>query len=169
MNDTPLTALEAIRKRFNAGLTTSCGESQLTVSANHIVETGQVLRDEYNFQLRDITAIDYWPEAQPRFHILYQFYAPELEQRIMLRVPLDEQEPVIDSFTTLFPNANWYEREVWDMFGIRFNGHPDPRRIMMPSDWEGHPLRKDYPLGYEEVQFTFNFDEIKQRKPQGRL
>jgi NADH-quinone oxidoreductase subunit C len=65
----------------------------------------------------------------------------------------------------VFKNANWHEREVYDMFGVQFEGHSDMRRILMPEDWEGHPLRKDYPLGYEEVQFTFNFDEIDRRKP----
>jgi len=80
-----------------------------------------------------------------------------------VRVP--GKNPTVPSIVEVFPNANWHEREIWDMFGIRFDGHPDMRRILMPYEWEGHPLRKDYPLGYEEVQFTFNFDEIDLRKP----
>jgi NADH-quinone oxidoreductase subunit C len=82
-----------------------------------------------------------------------------------LRVPLNGNAPEIPSIEAVYPNANWHEREIWDMFGIRFAGHSDLRRILMPYDWEGHPLRKDYPLGYEEVQFSFNYDEIDQRKP----
>jgi NADH-quinone oxidoreductase subunit C len=84
---------------------------------------------------------------------------------IGLRVPLDGNAPTIPSITAIYANANWFERELWDMFGIRFDGHPDLRRLVMPYDWVGHPLRKDYPLGYEEVQFSFNFDEIDVRKP----
>ena len=85
--------------------------------------------------------------------------------RLEVRVPLDGNEPVLNSVTSIYPNANWFERELWDMFGIHIEGHPDLRRILMPYDWEGHPLRKDYPLGYEEVQFTFNYEEILNRKP----
>jgi len=76
--------------------------------------------------------------------------------------------PVAPTVEKIFPVANWHEREVFDMFGIRFEGHSDMRRILMPADWQGHPLRKDYPLGYEEVQFSFNYDEILQRKPKGK-
>jgi NADH-quinone oxidoreductase subunit C len=85
-----------------------------------------------------------------------------------LRVPLDGNSPLMPSIIEVYKNANWFERELWDMFGIRFDGHPDLRRIVLPFDWEGHPLRKDYPLGYEEVQYSFNFEEIDRRKPYAR-
>jgi NADH-quinone oxidoreductase subunit C len=84
---------------------------------------------------------------------------------VFLRVPLDGNFPSLQTITDVYCNANWFERELWDMFGLQFEGHPDLRRILMPEDWEGHPLRKDYPLGYEEVQFTFNLDEVDRRKP----
>jgi NADH-quinone oxidoreductase subunit C len=86
--------------------------------------------------------------------------------RLQVRTKLDGNTPKLDSVQGIFPVTNWKEREVYDLFGIHFTGHPDLRRIVMPEDWVGHPLRKDYPLGYEEVQFTFNFDEIMIRKPQ---
>jgi NADH-quinone oxidoreductase subunit C len=72
------------------------------------------------------------------------------------------------SLIPVFCNANWFERELWDMFGIQFVGHPDMRRILMPEDWQGHPLRKNYPLGYEEPQFTFNADDVNKHKPYAR-
>jgi NADH-quinone oxidoreductase subunit C len=82
-----------------------------------------------------------------------------------VRVPVPGVRPRVATIERLYPNANWRERELFDMFGIDIEGHSDLRRILMPHDWEGHPLRKDYPLGYEEPQFTFNFDEIDVRKP----
>jgi NADH-quinone oxidoreductase subunit C len=127
----------------------------------------RALRDEFGFDfLADETASDYWPE-EPRFHVVYNFHTLRTNQRMTLRVPVDGQEPVVPTIEGIYPNANWFEREIWDMFGIRFEGHSDMRRILMPFDWEGHPLRKDYPLGYEEPQFTFNFDEIARRKHRG--
>ena len=80
-------------------------------------------------------------------------------------MPVPGINPTIPTVSHIYRNANWRERELWDMFGIKALGHPDLRRILMPADWEGPPLRKDYPLGYEEPQFTFNFDEIDLRKP----
>ena len=98
-------------------------------------------------------------------HVVYQFNSVSQHIRITLRVPLDGDAPTIDTMTGVYPNANWLERELWDMFGIQIEGHPDLRRILMPHDWQGHPLRKDYPLGYEEVQFSFNAEEIDRDKP----
>jgi NADH:ubiquinone oxidoreductase 27 kD subunit len=94
-----------------------------------------------------------------------------MSQNLMrrLRVPLDDSQPSVQTLESVYPNANWKEREIWDMFGIRFEGHSDMRRILMPDDWEGYPLRKDYPLGYEEVEFTFNIDEIDLSKPRGEI
>jgi len=115
--------------------------------------------------LSALTAVDYWPDEQPRFHVIYQFTSVANNLVLTLRVPLPGINPSLPTVSHLYRNANWRERELWDMFGIKFEGHPDLRRILMPADWEGHPLRKDYPLGYEEPQFTFNFEEINLRKP----
>ena len=115
--------------------------------------------------LAALSAVDYWPEEAPRFHVVYQYLSLAKNIRLEIRVPLASEEIKIDSLSSIYPVANWFERELWDMFGIHVNNHPDLRRILMPADWEGHPLRKDYPLDYEEVQFTFNFEEIESRKP----
>jgi NADH-quinone oxidoreductase subunit C len=109
--------------------------------------------------------VDYWPAEDPRFHVLYQFTSVSKNLSLCLRVPVPGINPGVPTVSHIFRNANWRERELWDMFGIKAEGHPDLRRILMPVDWEGHPLRKDYPLGYEEPQFTFNFEEIDVRKP----
>lgn len=113
--------------------------------------------------LAALTAVDYWPQA-PRFHVVYQFYSMSNKALLGIRVPLPAEKPELASIDSVYPNANGHEREVFDMFGITFVGSRDLRRILMPWDWEGHPLRKDYPLGEEEVQFSFNFDEVNLRK-----
>jgi NADH-quinone oxidoreductase subunit C len=109
--------------------------------------------------------VDYWPKEDPRFHVIYQFTSIANNLVLTIRVPVQGINPSLPTVSHLYRNANWRERELWDMFGIKFPGHPDLRRILMPADWEGHPLRKDYPLGYEEPQFTFNYEEINLRKP----
>jgi NADH-quinone oxidoreductase subunit C len=160
-------AVEAMQTEFGAEVKEFRNEVTLLVTPAHNVEALTALRDRFGFDmLVDVTAVDYWPQETPRFHVIYQLLATKKNSLMLrVRVGLDGNSPTIRTSEKLWPSANWYEREVFDMFGIRFDGHSDMRRIIMPADWEGHPLRKDYPLGYEEVEFTFNFDEINLRKP----
>ncbi len=124
------------------------GELTLTIAADVIRDVCFTLQDAgYNF-FEDLTAVD-WHPAAPRFQLSYHLLSHQYKERIRLRVMLDQADPSVDSITPVWPAANFYEREVFDLFGIRFHEHPDLRRIMMPDDWEGYPLRKDYPVeGY---------------------
>jgi len=123
-------------------------ELTLTIAREHIVEAAKTVQQAgYNF-LEDITAVDWFP-AVPRFQISYHILSHAHKERIRLRVMIDEDSASLDSLTPVWPSADYYEREVFDLFGVRFDGHPNLRRIMMPDDWTGHPLRKDYPVeGY---------------------
>lgn len=166
MNQVLQTVADAFQERFGAQVHEYQGDVTLTLKADQIVAACQTLLSDFGFTfLIDITAVDYWPQESPRFHVVYHVQEMTHFQVLRLRVPLDGTDAHISTVEKVWPSANWYEREVWDMFGIRFDGHSDMRRIIMPADWEGHPLRKDYPLGYEEVQFTFNFDEVSKHKP----
>lgn len=160
------TAANDLKKRFEGQVSESANRVSVTLASKHILEVCQALKKEHKFEmLVSQTAVDYWPQTEPRFHLVYQFYSLSQKIRLEVRARLDGNEPSLDSVQGIYPNANWFERELWDLFGIKFEGHPDMRRLIMPHDWQGHPLRKDYPLGYEEVQFTFNFDDIDLRKP----
>jgi len=154
-----------LEKEFGLTATEYRGDASLVVSADKIVAACQRVQALGFEMLSALTAVDYWPEQQPRFHVIYEFTSVSMNLRLELRIPVPGINPTIPTVSHLYRNANWRERELWDMFGIKAQGHPDLRRILMPADWEGHPLRKDYPLGYEEPQFTFNFDEINLRKP----
>ncbi|HWR36327.1 MAG TPA: NADH-quinone oxidoreductase subunit C [Clostridia bacterium] len=127
--------------------------SELTIWLNRgaLCEALAVLRDDPATQfafLCDVTAVDWYP-AEPRFEVVYHVLSMKLKQRVRIKVKLSGADASIDSVTPMWPGANPFEREVFDLFGIRFTGHPYLRRIMMPADWEGHPLRKDYPVeGY---------------------
>lgn len=158
--------VQAMQSDFAVKVEEFRDEAHVFVQAEQIVDVLTSLRDTHEFALLSaMTAVDYWPQEQPRFHVVYQLTSVTKNLSIQMRVTVAATRPVVPTVTGVFSAANWREREIWDMFGICFDGHPDPRRILMPGDWEGHPLRKDYPLGYEEPQFTFNFDEIDLRKP----
>ncbi len=156
-----------VEQRFELTRSVFRDQISLIVPPEKVVGVARTLRDEFGFTfLSDESAIDYWPEEEPRFHIAYMLRtmrAPYL--LITLRAPLSGAESHIETMVNVYPNANWFEREIWDLFGIYFDGHPDMRRILMPYDWEGHPLRKDYPLGYETIEFNFNVTEVESRKP----
>jgi NADH-quinone oxidoreductase subunit C len=103
------------------------------------------MRLGYDF-LSDITAVDYWKKKEPRFEVVYQILSLENRQRLRIRVPVPESDPTVESLTPLWRGANFLEREVWDLFGICFIGHPNLRRILLYDEFEGYPLRKDYPV-----------------------
>jgi NADH-quinone oxidoreductase subunit C len=108
---------------------------------------------QYNF-LTDATCVDRFP-AEPRFELNYHLVSIPRREKVRLRVWIGGNDPVVDSLVSVWPGANWLEREIFDLFGIRFSGHPDLRRILLPDDWEGHPLRRDYPVeGYRDVPNT---------------
>jgi len=165
-------------EKANAALRGQRGEGVLEVESfrdqttvvlkpESILAACRLLRDDpalgFDF-LASLTAVDYWPE-EPRFAVVYQFYIIPNRTFLAARVPLRSQSARISTIESIYPCANWHERVVYDLFGIEFEGHSDLRRILMPYDWEGYPLRKDYPLGYEEVQFSFNHEEIDRKKP----
>lgn len=125
------------------------GQISVIVKKERIREIMEYLHDTPQLcfsYLRDICGVDYLGEKEPRFEVVYQLYSVSHQHSIRIRAEVPENDPVIDSVTGIWDGANWIERECYDMFGVRFRGHPDLRRILMPEDWDGHPLRKDYPL-----------------------
>lgn len=143
------------------------GETTLVVQPDQLIEVCTFLRDEpaLNFDLlSDVSAVDYFP-AQPRFAVNYHLYSLINNYSLRLKVWLSGERPEAPSVTSVWPGANWHEREVWDLMGIHFAGHPDLRRLLLPDDYLGHPLRKDAAQFYEEPQFTHNFDLIESQKP----
>jgi NADH-quinone oxidoreductase subunit C len=136
------------------------GDLVVNTSAGEILDLVRFLRDDPRCQFSciiDITAVD-WPERDPRFDVVYHFLSPKLNARIRVKLQTDEARPV-PSLVPLFPGANWYEREAYDLYGVLFSGHPDLRRILTDYGFEGHPLRKDFPLtGFVEVRYD---DELK--------
>jgi NADH-quinone oxidoreductase subunit C len=159
----PITDIEELKNHpavarlwgWNAGVIESVkydrDEMTIYLERSALREACALLRDDpacpFNF-LSDVTCVDWYP-AEPRFEVVYHLLSIPNKERVRLKVRLNSSSPNIDSLVPLWPGANYFEREVFDLFGVRFAGHPYLRRIMMPEDWEGYPLRKDYPVeGY---------------------
>lgn len=169
----PLDPADALKEAFGDGVqdvryfrdetTIVVAPADVKMVARYLRDTGGLL---YNY-LSDISAVDYYPEYNRpgRFGVSYHLYSLLYNRRIRLKTYVEEDEPVVPTVTDIWPAAGWLEREIYDMMGIEFDGHPDMRRLLMPDDWHGHPHRRDYPLGYETVQFSFNAEEIQKHKP----
>jgi len=149
---------EAVRDRFPEAVVSVHlfrGEITAVVRRETLVQTATALRDDpewrFNF-LSDLTCADHLPR-RPRFDVVYHLASVPAGHRIRLKVQVDEDDPVVPSVTGVWPGANWYEREVFDLFGIIFEGHPDLTRILLPDDFEGHPLRRDHPVGKSRIPF----------------
>ena len=131
------------------------GELTITVARRHIVNVATFLRDDERclfWSLIDITAVD-WPSREHRFDVVYHFLSPRHNRRIRVKMEVDENTPV-PSIIEVFPGADWFERETYDLYGVIFTGHPDLRRLLTDYGFEGHPLRKDFPLtGFVEVRY----------------
>jgi NADH-quinone oxidoreductase subunit C len=129
------------------------GDETVVIRPEGLLEIVRGLKNQpeldYNF-LADITAVDYLGKKEPRFEVVYHLFSLRRRHRLRIKVPLPEGEPEVDSLTPLWKGANWLEREVWDMFGIRFRGHPDLRRILLYEEFRGYPLRKDYPVNQRQ-------------------
>jgi NADH-quinone oxidoreductase subunit C len=123
-------------------------QTTIYVSRDHLPAIARLLRDRDDLAfafLAEVTAADYWPR-EPRFEVVYILVSIAHRARLRLKVRLNADDAHVATLSDVWPAANWLEREVWDLFGITFDGHPDPRRLLMPEDWEGYPLRKDYPV-----------------------
>ena len=155
-------ALEEAYPAFNDAIyriVVDRGELTLYIEPDRIVEVCRTLRDDPSLRfelLSSVSGVDYLdsnPEAPKRLHSVYHLTSMTFRRRIRLEVELTADNPRVPSVTSVYPTADWQERETYDMFGIVFTGHPDLSRILMPDDWEGHPLRKDYGVGRIPVQF----------------
>jgi NADH-quinone oxidoreductase subunit C len=123
------------------------GDATACIDPERVVEVARLLRDDSELEfemLTDVTAVDYLGQ-EPRFEMVYHFYSVARKQRVRIKARVPEEPAEIDSLVDVYASADWMEREVWDLYGIRFKGHPDLRRILLYEEFEGHPLRKDYP------------------------
>ena len=153
-----MTPLQRVQEKFSQDVLETHafrGDETVIIRPGALRAVAKFLKEnaelDFNF-LMDVTAVDYLffaggrIQKECRFEIVYHFYSLKNNQRLRLKVPVDEKNPEVDTLCDLWPSANWYEREVWDMFGIQFRGHPNLKRILMYEEFQGHALRKDYPF-----------------------
>jgi NADH-quinone oxidoreductase subunit C len=148
--------LDTIREKLGSAVLDAHafrGDDTILVRSEGLLETFRVLRDDtalaFDF-LSDLTAVDYLGKKNPRFEVVYHLLSLGGHRRLRVKVSVPEDSPEVDSLTPLWRAADWMEREVWDMFGIRFRGHPDLRRILLYEEFRGYPLRKDYPVNQRQ-------------------
>jgi len=151
-------ALQREQPDWVSEITTALGETTIVVPRAHIVAACEFLKTtpgyEFNF-LADLCGFDRGPEEEPRLEVNYHLFSTTKHHRLRLKVLLNEEDAHVPTVTTVWRTADWHERETYDLFGVIFDGHPDLRRILLPDDWQGHALRKDFPLrGYEPYSLT---------------
>jgi len=154
----PLAALQREHPEWIVEVIIAFGETTIITAREHIVAVCSFLKTtpelEFNF-LADLCGVDRGPEEEPRFEVNYHLFSTTKHHRLRLKVLLAEDDARVPTVTGVWRTANWHERETYDLFGVIFDGHPDLRRILLPDDWEGHALRKDFPLrGYEPYSLT---------------
>jgi NADH-quinone oxidoreductase subunit C len=148
--------LQEIREKLGAAVLDAHafrGDDTIVVERKGLLQTFHALKEDPAFAfdfLSDITAVDYLGKKEPRFEVVYHLLSLGRNRRLRVKVPVPEAAPEVDSLVPLWKAADWLEREVWDMFGIRFRGHPDLRRILLYEEFRGHPLRKDYPVNQRQ-------------------
>ncbi|MDY6862097.1 MAG: NADH-quinone oxidoreductase subunit C [Thermodesulfobacteriota bacterium] len=147
--------IEKLKDQFKESIldvTEFRGETTVKAKKQDIVKISRLLHDDpelsYDY-LSDVVGVDYLGN-KPRFEVVYHLYSITNNTRLRVKVDVDEKDPKVDTVTTIWRSADWPERECYDLFGIKFNHHPDLRRILLPDEWNGHPLRKDYPLKGED-------------------
>jgi NADH-quinone oxidoreductase subunit C len=138
-------ALEERDGSFITGGMVHASQLALYIEPARIIDVCDILKREFGFRLSGITGLDWYP-LEPRFEVVYLLHSLERNERLRLKCKVGGEAPEIDSVTSVWKAANWYEREVFDLFGVTFRNHPNLTRIMMPEGWEGHPLRKDFPV-----------------------
>jgi NADH-quinone oxidoreductase subunit C len=146
-------------------------QTTIFVESGDLVPVMRALRDAPGLSfsaLAELTAVDYWPR-EPRFELVYLLISIEHRLRLRAKIRLPGDDPHIATVSSIWPAANWLEREVWDLFGVVFDGHPDPRRLLMPEDWEGFPLRKDYPVQIRMTPRTTEAVQVTQEEFRANL